>query len=201
MARSTGLGEVKIASANDIRTGHIIKHEGKLWRILEAQHTRSGKGGAYMKVRMKEVGGRGTNKDPLFNSDERIEIVILEGEQCQFLYINDNMVVFMTKEGHEEIEVPTEMINSTHLAFLEGGSEVKVSRHEGMPILVELPEKMTVEVRESDPVVRGQTASSSFKPAVLSNGTPVKVPPFIEAGEKIVVRLIDTGVEYVERAK
>ncbi len=111
------------------------------------------------------------------------------------------MVVFMTKEGHEEVEVPVDMINSVHLACLEGGSEVKISRHEGAPILVEFPEKMVVEVSESDPVIKGQTASSSFKPAVLANGTPIKVPPFIEAGEKIVVRFTDSGVEYVERAK
>ena len=180
-----------------IRVGNVLEYNGKLWAVTRTQHTQPGKGGAYMQVEMKGVRA-GTKTNVRFRSDEKVERVRLDQIDYQFLYKEGDSLIFMHPETFEQISLEADVIGDS-AAFLQDGMIVKVESYEGDPITVSLPEHVTLTVTEADPVVKGQTAASSYKPAILENGVRVMVPPFIETGNAIVVNTSEFS--YVERAK
>ena len=172
-------------SGVDIRPGNILEYEGGIWKVAKIQHTQPGKGGAYMQVEMKNLqDGRKTNVR--FRSADTIERVRLDQKGYQYLYADGDMLVFMDQDIYEQIQLPADLIGDA-AAFLEDGMEVTLEMWEEKPISVALPEQVEATIVEADAVVKGQTASSSYKPAVLENGVRVMVPPHIESGTRIVV--------------
>ena len=184
-------------NGNAIRPGNVIEHNGRLWRAVKIQHTQPGKGGAYAQVELKDIRD-GTKLNERFRSSEDVERVRLDQKEYQFLYAEGDMLTFMDNETYEQISLAEEMVGDP-LPFLQEGMTVTIESYEGSPISVALPESVVMEVTEADPVVKGQTAASSYKPAVLENGVKVMVPPHIETGTRIVVNTADAT--YMERAK
>ena len=184
-------------NGNAIRPGNIIEHNGRLWRVAKIQHTQPGKGGAYLQAEMKDIRD-GTKLNERFRASEGVEKVRLDETQYQFLFADGDEVTFMDTETYEQITLNREAIGDPAV-FLQDGMTVTVQSYEGSPIGVELPDSVVMEVVEADAVVKGQTASSSYKPAVLENGERIMVPPHIEAGTRIVVATADGS--YMERAK
>lgn len=186
---------MKIAG-NEISPGAVIEHDGSLWVAVKTQAVKPGKGGAYNQVELKNLfDGRKLNER--FRSAEAVEAVELDFKPYTFLFEAGDMLTFMDQESFEQIEIAKDFVGE-RAAFLQDGMEVKVESYEGKPISVKLPTNVTVEIVEADPVVKGQTAASSYKPAKLANGLRVMVPPFIETGTKIVVSTDD--VSYLRRA-
>ena len=184
-------------NGNEIRPGNVIQHQGKLWVAVKTQHVKPGKGPAYAQVELKAILG-GTKLNERFRSSETVERVRLEQKDYQFLYAQGDMLVFMDTDTYDQIEIPQEFLEE-RAAFLQEGMMVTVESHEGTPLGVSIPEQVTLEVVEADPVVKGQTAASSYKPAKLENGVRILVPPFVTAGERVVV---DTNeLTYVRRAE
>ena len=184
-------------SGVDIRPGNIIEYEGGIWRAVKIQHTQPGKGGAYMQVELKNlIDGRKNNVR--FRSAETVERVRLDTKDFQFLFAEADMLVFMDKESYEQISLPKDLLGDA-AAFLQDGMDVIMELYDERPISVKMPDTIEATIVEADAVVKGQTASSSYKPAVLSNGVKTMVPPFITSGERIVVKTEDAS--YVERAK
>ncbi|MFD1611374.1 elongation factor P [Sphingomonas tabacisoli] len=183
-------------SGVDIRPGNIIEYEGGLWRAVKIQHTQPGKGGAYMQVEMKNlIDGRKTNVR--FRSAETVERVRLDTKDFQFLFRDGDQLTFMDKDTYDQITLPTDMLGD-EVAFLQDGMDVVLELHEDRPISVQLPDQIEATIVEADAVVKGQTASSSYKPAVLDNGVRVMVPPHIASGTRIVVDVYEKT--YVKRA-
>ncbi|HEX2802908.1 MAG TPA: elongation factor P [Sphingomicrobium sp.] len=183
-------------SGVDIRPGNIIEYEGGIWRAVKIQHTQPGKGGAYMQVEMKNLmDGRKTNVR--FRSAETVERVRLDTKDFQYLYHDGDMLVFMDKDTYEQVSLPQDLIGEA-AAFLQDGMDVKLDMYEERPISVEMPSQVEATIVEADAVVKGQTASSSYKPAILDNGVRVMVPPHISSGTRIVVDPYTQ--EYVKRA-
>ena len=184
-------------NGNEIKPGNVILHNGELYVAVKTDHVKPGKGGAFAQVEMKSIVGN-TKLNERFRSSETVERVRLEQKDYQYLYEQDDMLVFMDTESYEQIELQRDFVGD-RAAFLQDGMMVTVESYEEKPLGVSLPGQVTLEIAEADPVVKGQTASSSYKPAVLENGVRVMVPPFITAGEKIVV---DTAeVTYIRRAE
>jgi len=172
-------------SGVDIRPGNIIEYEKGIWKVAKTQHTQPGKGGAFMQVEMKNlIDGRKTNVR--FRSQDTVERVRLDTKDFQFLYIDGENLVFMDQENYEQINLSTDLVGDA-AAFLQDGMEVTLEMYDERPISVALPEQVEATIVEADAVVKGQTASSSFKPAILDNGVRVMVPPFIGAGTRIIV--------------
>lgn len=184
-------------NGNAIRPGYIIEHQGRLWRAVRIMHTQPGKGGAYLQVELKDVRA-GTKLNERFRSSETVERVQLDAHDYQFLFADGEDYTFMDAETFEQITLKGDLIGNP-VVFLQEGTQVTVQSHEGEPLSVTLPDTVTMRIVEADPVVRGQTASSSYKPAKLENGVRVMVPPHVESGVRIVVNTADSS--YVERAK
>jgi elongation factor P len=183
-------------SGVDIRPGNILEYERGIWKVAKIQHTQPGKGGAYMQVEMKNLqDGRKTNVR--FRSADTVERVRLDTKDFQYLYADGDMLVFMDQDTYEQIQLPADLIGDA-AAFLEDGMEVMLEMWEDKPISVQLPEQVEATIVEADAVVKGQTASSSYKPAVLENGVRVMVPPHIESGTRIVVDVYERS--YVGKA-
>ncbi len=184
-------------NGNEIKPGNVILHNGELYVAVKTDHVKPGKGGAFAQVEMKSVVGN-TKLNERFRSSQTVERVRLEQKDYQYLYARDDMLVFMDTESYEQIELPRDFVGD-RAAFLQDGMMVTVQSYEEKPLGVSLPSQVTLQIAEADPVVKGQTAASSYKPAVLENGVRVMVPPFITAGEKIIV---DTNeVTYIRRAE
>ena len=184
-------------SGVDIRPGNIIEYEAGIWKVAKIQHTQPGKGGAFMQVEMKNlIDGRKTNVR--FRSQDTVEKVRLDTKDFQYLYADGEDLVFMDKDTYEQITLPRDLLGDA-AEFLQDGMDVVLELWDERPISVELPEFAEAMIVEADAVVKGQTASSSFKPAVLDNGVRVMVPPHIGAGTRIVVSVYDR--EYVRRAE
>lgn len=183
-------------NGNEIRPGNVLEHNGGLWAVVKTNAVKPGKGGAFNQVEMKNLID-GTKLNERFRASETVERVRLEQKDFQFLYEEGEMLVFMDTESYEQLELQKEFVGDRR-AFLQDGMMVTVELYEEKPIGVSLPDQVTLEIAEADPVVKGQTAASSYKPAVLENGVRVMVPPFISSGEKIVV---DTNeLTYLRRA-
>ena len=184
-------------SGVDIRPGNILEYEGGIWKVAKIQHTQPGKGGAYMQVEMKNlVDGRKTNVR--FRSADTVEKVRLDTKDFQYLYEDGEMLVFMDKDTYEQINIQADLLGDAK-AFLTDGMDVLLELYDEKPISVQLPEQVEALIVEADAVVKGQTASSSYKPAVLENGVRVMVPPHIESGTRIVVDVY--AREYVKKAE
>ena len=183
-------------NGNEIRPGYVIEYQDTLWIAVKTMAVKPGKGPAYNQVELKNlIDGRKLNNR--FGSDEKVERTRLEQKDFQFLYKQGDSLVFMDTDSYEQLELPEEFVGE-RAAFLQDGMTVTLEMHEERPIGIKLPDYVTLEVIEADPVVKGQTAASSYKPAKMDNGLRVMVPPFITTGEKIIV---DTNeVTYVRRA-
>jgi elongation factor P len=172
-------------SGVDIRPGNILEYERGIWKVAKIQHTQPGKGGAYMQVEMKNLqDGRKTNVR--FRSADTVERVRLDTKEFQYLYHDGDMLVFMDNDTYEQISLPDDLLGDA-AAFLQDGMEVTLELWDEKPISVHLPDQVEATIVEADAVVKGQTASSSYKPALLDNGVRVMVPPHIESGTRIVV--------------
>jgi elongation factor P len=183
-------------NGNEIRPGNVIEHQGSLWVAVRTNAVKPGKGGAYNQVELKNL-LNGTKLNERFRAAETVEKVRLEQKDFTFLYEQGDALVFMDAETYEQLELQKDFVGD-RAAFLQDGMTVTVELYEEKPIGISLPDQVTLTIVEADPVVKGQTAASSYKPAVMENGVRVMVPPFIEAGERIIV---DTNeITYVRRA-
>ena len=184
-------------SGVEIRPGNIIEYEGGIWRAVKTQHTQPGKGGAYMQVELKNlINGRKDNVR--FRSAETVEKIRLDTKEFQFLFAEGDALTFMDKDTYDQVQLPRDLLGEA-AAFLQDGMDVSMELYEERPISVQLPDQIEAVVVEADAVVKGQTASSSYKPAILDNGVRVMVPPFIGSGTRIVVDVY--AQEYVRRAE
>jgi elongation factor P len=184
-------------NAVEIRPGNILEYEGGLWRAVKIQHTQPGKGGAYMQVELKNlIDGRKNNIR--FRSAETVEKVRLDTKDFQFLFADGDALTFMDKENYDQVTLDSGILGDA-AAFLQDGMDVVMELWEERPISVQLPDTIEALIVEADAVVKGQTASSSYKPAVLENGVRVMVPPHIGAGTRIVVDVYKQT--YVKRAE
>lgn len=184
-------------NANLIRVGNIIEHNSRQWAVLKTQIVQPGKGGAFITVEMRDI-RTGTKTNERWRTADTVEKCNVEEKDCTFLFVDGEALTFMDQENFEQFNLSKEVLGES-AAFLQDGMQVAVDFIEGSPVSVALPEKVTMLVVEADPVVKGQTASSSYKPAKLENGLKILVPPFIAEGEKIIVNTGDCT--YVERAK
>jgi len=183
--------------ANLIRAGQVIEHDGRRWTVLKQQIITPGKGGAFIQVEMRDLkSGNKTNER--WRTADTVERLITEEKNYTYSYTDGSNLVLMDPESYEEVHVPVDLLGDAK-AFLQDNMPVTVDLVEGDPVGIHLPQTVVLEVVEADPVVKGQTAASSYKPAKLSNGVKTSVPPFIETEERIVVRTEDST--YVERAK
>lgn len=183
-------------NGNEIKPGMVLEHQGKLWRVAKIAHTQPGKGGAYTQAEMKCITDD-TKLNERFRSSEKVERAVLEQRPMQYLFDDGDGVTFMDMTSYEQVSIPTEVLGYQKV-WLQESMEVQIEMHEEKPIGVELPSNIVMEITEADAVVKGQTASSSYKPAKLENGEDILVPPFITAGTKVKVSTADGT--YVERA-
>ncbi len=184
-------------SGSDVRPGMVIEHDGSLWAAVKTVAVKPGKGPAYNQVELKNrLDGRKLNQR--FGSTDRVEETEVERRQFQFLYRQDSQLVFMDTASYDQIELADEFVGD-RAAFLQDGMMVQVQLHQERPIGIKLPETVVLEVVEADAHIKGQTAASSYKSAKLENGLRIQVPPFVAAGEKVVVSTDE--VAYVRRAE
>ena len=183
--------------ANLIRAGQVIEHDGRRWTVLKQQIISPGKGGAFIQVDMRDL-KTGNKTNERWRTADTVERLMTEEKEYTYSYTDGDNLVLMDPETFEQAMIPAAILGDG-VAFLQDNMEVTVDLVEGDPVAMHLPASVVLEIVEADPVVKGQTATSSYKPAKLSNGVKTMVPPFIETGEKIVVRTEDAS--YVERAK
>jgi len=186
----------KIAG-NQISPGTLIQHDSGLWIAVKTQAVKPGKGGAYNQVELKNV-ITGTKLNERFRADEGVEEVYLEKKDFQFLFATGDTLTFMDTDTYDQIELNADFVGD-QVQFLQDGMKVLVQLYEGKPIGIKLPQHVTLEVTEADPVLRGGTAAPSYKGAVLENGMKIQVPPFINAGTKVIVSTEDGS--YIRRAE
>ena len=191
-----GDSSVKI-NGNQVRKGTLLLIEGGLWRVTKTEATKTGKSGAYNQVEMKNI-TTGTKKNTRFRASETVERARVEERKMTFLYETENGVVLMDPKTFDQIDVPADVIGEDAV-FLDDGMEVGVEFHEEDPLNIVLPAQVTLTVTETEPALKGQTVSSSFKPAVASNGLRVMVPQFVNVDDDIVVETEERS--YVKRAE
>ncbi len=184
-------------NGNEIRPGTMIEYDGALWMAVKTQKVKPGKGGAYNQVELKNV-TQGTKLNQRFRSDETVEEIYLEKKDFQFLFASGDMLTFMDMENYEQIELAADFVGD-QAQFLQDGMKTLVQLYDGKPIGIALPQHVILEVVEADAVMRGGTAAPSYKSATLSNGLKIQVPPFIDAGTKVVVSTEDGS--YLRRAE
>lgn len=187
---------MKVA-ANTLRKGMVVEYENKLWTVMSNEIRTPGKGASVAQVVMRDVQSD-TKTDVRFATQDMVERVRVDQEEFQFLFSDGNDYTFMNIATYDQIIVGKDLIGDP-AAFLKDGMIVQAQMYDGRALSIELPETVTMMIVEADPVVKGQTASSSYKPAILENGVRCMVPPHIESGTRIVVRTEDSS--YVERAK
>ena len=184
-------------NGNEIRPGNVIEHQKSLWIAVKIGHVKPGKGGAFAQVELKNLlDGRKLNER--FRAADKVEKVRLEQKDHTFLFEADGMLTFMDAETYEQIELQADFVGEERAAYLTDGMSVRLEFHEDRAISLELPKFVTLEVEMTEPVVKGQTAANSFKPATLVNGTRTTVPPFVGIGEMIVISTEDGS--YSKRA-
>ena len=183
--------------AGSIRIGWVIEYKNKPWTVTKTNFVKPGKGGAFMQVEMKSV-EEGTKTNERFRTEDMVEKMMVETKDCQFLFEDSNGLNFMENETFEQFSMSSDILGDSR-PFLTDGMQVKASVIDGKPISIELPLQVICTVIETEPVIKGQTVSSSYKPAILDNGVRTTVPPFVGTGDKIVVATADAS--YVERAK
>ena len=182
-------------SANEIRVGMLLEYKNDLWEVLKTQHVKPGKGGAFAQVEMKNL-NKNTKLNERFRSNETLEKASVEEIKFNYSYNDENKYYFINPQNFEQIEIGREIVGNKGDMLTEN-LEVTISIYDEKPISVQLPNQITCKVETTDVALKGQTVSSSYKPAVLSNGIKIQVPPFIESGDEIIV---DTrNIEYVKK--
>ena len=182
-------------NASEIRVGMLLEYKDDLWEVLKTQHVKPGKGGAFAQIEMKSV-NRNTKLNERFRSSETVEKAALEEVNFNYLYEDENDYFFMNPKSFDQIQIKKELVGEKGKLLTEN-LEVSINFYNDNPIIVDLPNQVTCKIETTDVALKGQTVSSSYKPAVLDNGLNVQVPPFIEAGDKII---IDTrNLEYVKK--
>ena len=182
-------------NASEIRVGMLLEYKDDLWEVLKTQHVKPGKGGAFAQVEMKSV-NKNTKLNERFRSSESVEKASLEEEKFNFLYGDDKLFFFMNPKSFEQIEIKKEIIGDKGKLLTEN-LEVSINFYNETPISVELPNQVNCKIQSTDVALKGQTVSSSYKPAILDNGLNIQVPPFIEDGDEVIV---DTrNLEYVKK--
>ena len=184
--------------ASGVRKGNVIEHEdGKLYVVLKAESFHPGKGTPTTTIDMRRISD-GVKTVVRYKTTDQLERAFVETSSHNYLYQDGNDYVFMNPESFEQVHLPADLIGDS-AAYLQENMECNIALHNGVPISIELPQRVTLEIVDTEPAIKNQTASSSFKPAVLSNGVRTMVPPFVGTGTKIVVMTADGS--YVERAK
>ena len=182
-------------NASEIRVGMLLEYKNDLWQVLKTQHVKPGKGGAFAQVEMKSL-NKNTKLNERFRSSETVEKAAVEEEKFTFLYEDENDYFFMNPKSFDQINIKKEIVGEKGKLLTES-LEVSVSFHNDSPISVDLPNQVTSKIETTDAALKGQTASSSYKPATLNNGLNIQVPPFIESGDIII---IDTrNLEYIKK--
>ena len=182
-------------NANEIRVGMLIEYKSDLWEVLKIQHVKPGKGGAFNQVEMKSINS-GTKINERFRSSETVEKATVEEDKFSFIYKDKEEFVFMNSKSYEQVTVGKNVIGEKE-KMLSENLEVVISFYEEKPIQIELPNQIISEVKETEMAIKGQTVSSSYKPAILNNELKIQVPPFINIGDKII---IDTRtLEYLKK--
>ena len=182
-------------NASEIRVGMLLEHKNDLWQVLKTQHVKPGKGGAFAQIEMKSV-NKNTKLNERFRSNETVEKASLEETDFNFLYEDDNNYFFMNPKSFEQIEIKKDLVGEKG-KLLSENLEVSVNFYNESPISVDLPNQVNCKIDSTDVALKGQTVSSSYKPAILDNGLSIQVPPFIEAGDEVIV---DTrNLEYVKK--
>ena len=182
-------------NAGEIRVGMLLEYKNDLWQVLKTQHVKPGKGGAFAQIEMKSV-GKNTKLNERFRSNETVEKASLEETNFNFLYEDDNNYFFMNPKSFEQIELKKDLVGDKG-KLLSENLEVSVNFYNDAPISVDLPNQVNCKIDSTDVALKGQTVSSSYKPAILDNGLSIQVPPFIEAGDEVIV---DTrNLEYIKK--
>ena len=182
-------------SGNEIRVGTLIEHKNDLWQVMKTQHVKPGKGGAFAQVEMKSV-NKNTKLNERFRSSETVEKAILEETKFNFLYEDDDNYYFINVQTFEQINIKKNVVGEKGKMLTEN-LEVSINFFNENPLSVDLPNQITSKVKTTDAALKGQTVSSSYKPAILDNGINIQVPPFIESGDEII---LDTRtIEYVKK--
>ena len=182
---------------NEIKPGMIIEHKDDLWAVLKAQHVKPGKGGAFNQVELKSV-KRGTKLNERFRSSDTVEKAILDDKKFNFLYEDESNCHFMDQTNFEQIQINKSLLGEKS-KLLKENMEVNVQFYDDQPLSVELPSSVKLKIASTDAAIKGQTASSSYKPATLENGIKIMVPPFINSEDKII---LDTRtLEYIKKVK
>jgi elongation factor P len=183
--------------ASSLRKGNVVDIDSKLYVVLTAESIHPGKGTPVTQLDLRRISD-GVKVSERYRTTEQVERAFVDQRDYTFLYEDGEGFHFMNPESYEQVTAPRDIVGD-QAVYLQEGVAVSLSTHEGIPIAIELPQRATLEVVETEPVVKGQTASSSYKPAVLSNGVRTMVPPHISAGTRIVVMTADGS--YIERAK
>ena len=182
-------------SGNEIKTGMIIEHNNDLWEVLKTQHVKPGKGGAFNQVEMKSI-NKDTKLNERFRSSDNVERAIVEEIDYNFLYEDKGNFYFINNKSFEQIDLKKEVLGEKS-KFLSEGLQVKLGIYNDIPITIELPNQIECQIETTDAAIKGQTVSSSYKPALLTNGINIQVPPFVESGDSI---LVDTrSIEYIKK--
>ena len=182
-------------NAGEIRVGMLLEYKNDLWQVLKTQHVKPGKGGAFAQVEMKSV-GKNTKLNERFRSSETVEKASLDETNLNYLYADENNYFFMDPKTFEQTEIKKEIIGDKGKLLTEN-LEVSLSFYNENPISIDLPNQVTCKIETTDVALKGQTVSSSYKPATLENGLNIQVPPFIESGDEIIV---DTRtLEYIKK--
>ena len=183
---------------NQIKIGNILEINSKLWRVLKTQHTQPGKGGAFIQAELKEI-KEGTKMNTRFRSSESVERAIMDEKNFQYLYEDNKKYIFMDQQTYEQIEIGSDIIDEDQSRFLIENDEVIIQFYNEKPVGLELADNVILKVIETEGVVKGQTAASSYKPATLENNIKTSVPQFIEIDDKVVISTSDSS--YIEKAK
>ena len=192
------LGKVSVkVIASSVRKGNILEVEGKLYVVLTAENIHPGKGTPVSQIEMRRISD-GVKTSERYKTTDQVERAFVEDRDFNYLYQDGDGFHFMNNETYDQIQVSKDIIGD-YAPYLQENMTVKLSMHDANPVAIQLPQRVTLEVAETEPVTKGQTASSSYKPAILSNGVRTSVPPHIGAGTRIVVMTEDGS--YVERAK
>ena len=182
-------------NAGEIRVGMLIEYKNDLWQVLKTQHVKPGKGGAFAQVEMKSI-NKNTKLNERFRSSETIEKASVDEIKFNFLYEDENSYFFMDPKSFEQIEIKKNIVGEKGKLLTEN-LEVSINFYNEIPLSVDLPNQVTCKIDTTEAALKGQTVSSSYKPAILKNGLSVQVPPFVESGEEII---IDTrNLEYIKK--
>ena len=182
-------------NASEIRVGMLLEYKNDLWQVLKTQHVKPGKGGAFAQVEMKSI-NKETKLNERFRSSETVEKASVEENKFNYLYEDENDYIFMDPKSFEQTQVKKKIIGEKGKLLTEN-LEVSINFFNDQPISIELPNQITCKIETTEAALKGQTVSSSYKPAILSNGLNIQVPPFIEAGDEVI---IDTrNLEYIKK--